>query len=286
MENNLLETDFYKLLKSYKGKYQYDCMVMCSGGKDSTFALYQIVKKYKMNPLVFTFDHGFENSDAMVNIQNSVNILDVDFLYYKTSYMKKAFKLAVEQKAKIHLCHLCSLWYVKLCFETAAKYKIPLIVGGWRNEQMDEGENTDKRYLVISENTKKFIKNFLHKTKEYKDFPLNKNEAIGKNKNIKTLSPHWFIGQNDMVNNQILKKELMWKPPKLSYPKGSTNCLLNFVSTYLSMKNFGFTHYHIEMEKRFKNGEISKKEFEEKLKIDFDKDFINKKILSKLRCKI
>lgn len=285
MNIGLLEIDFYKLLKSFKGKSQYDCMVVCSGGKDSTFALYQIVKKYKMNPLVFTFDHGFENEEAMRNIKNAVDILNVDFLYYRTSFMHDAFKLVVEKKAKISICHLCALWYTKLCFETAAKHNIPLIIGGWRIEQMEEKE-IDSRYLKLSEFTRKFIKENLHKIDKYKKFPLNKSEAIGKNSNIRTLSPHWFVGQDDMKNNCILKKELKWKAPRLSYPKGSTNCLLNFVSTYLSMKNFGYTHYHIEMEKQIKNGEISIKEANKKLKIDFDKKFINTKILNKIKCKI
>jgi len=286
MNNRLLEIDFYKLLKSFKGKSQYDCMVMCSGGKDSTFALYQIVKKYKMNPLVFTFDHGFENEDAMRNIQNAVKILDVDFLYYKTSFMSDAFRLVIEKKFKVHICHLCALWYVQLAFDTAAKYKIPLIVGGWRMEQMEEKNGVDPRYVKLSEFTRLFINKHLCSIEKYKKFPLNKDEAIGKNKNIQTLSPHWFVGQDDEKNNLILQNELGWKAPKLSYPKGSTNCLLNFASTYLSMKKFGYTHYQIEMEKQVANGEISKEDAAKKLKVDFDKEFINKKVLSKLKCKI
>lgn len=286
MHRELLEIDLYKKLKSFKGKSQYDCMVMCSGGKDSTFALYQIVKKYKMNPLVFTFDHGWENTDAMDNIQKAVEKLDVDFLYYKTSYMRDAFRLVIEKKAKVHICHLCALWYTKLCFDTAEKYKIPLIVGGWRAEQMDEGESVDKRYIKMSQYTKIFIQNVLRKIDKYKNFPLNKIEAIGKNAKIQTLSPHWFTNQNDKVNNDILRKELLWKVPKMSYPKGSTNCMLNFASSYLSMQHFGYTHYHIEMEKQIKSGELSKAEFQDKLQIGFDKDFINKRILNKLKCKI
>jgi len=40
----LLETDFIKMLKQHKGKGAYDCLVMCSGGKDSTAALYYMKK--------------------------------------------------------------------------------------------------------------------------------------------------------------------------------------------------------------------------------------------------
>ena len=36
----LLETDFIKTIQQYRGKHEFDCLVMCSGGKDSTAALY------------------------------------------------------------------------------------------------------------------------------------------------------------------------------------------------------------------------------------------------------
>jgi len=68
-----LETDFLKIINKYKGKQKYDCLVMCSGGKDSTSSLYYMTKRYKLNPLAFTFDHGFETEEAMENIRNAVD---------------------------------------------------------------------------------------------------------------------------------------------------------------------------------------------------------------------
>ena len=100
---------------------------------------------------------------------------------------------------------------------------------------------------------------------------------------IEALSPHWFLDDNPEEKLNILKKELGWKQIAQSYPKGSTNCQLNFPSVFLSMKNFGFSHYHIEMSKRIRNGEISREEALEKLKIDFDKDDVNL-ILEKMGC--
>ena len=57
-----LESDFIKILNQNKSKGKYDCLIMCSGGKDSTAALYYMKKRYKLNPLAFTFDHGFEQN--------------------------------------------------------------------------------------------------------------------------------------------------------------------------------------------------------------------------------
>src|SRR3954463_16352751 len=50
-EAKLLESDLLKILNKHKGKGKYDCLAMCSGGKDSTSALYYMKTRYKMNPL-------------------------------------------------------------------------------------------------------------------------------------------------------------------------------------------------------------------------------------------
>src|SRR5579871_3022632 len=47
------------LVEEYRGRYDYDCLVPFSGGKDSTWTLYYLVKEYGLKPLVVRFDHGF-----------------------------------------------------------------------------------------------------------------------------------------------------------------------------------------------------------------------------------
>jgi hypothetical protein len=283
-----LETDLLKLLKQNKSKSNYDCMVMCSGGKDSTLALYYMVKKYKLKVLAYTFDHGFENKQALENIKNATDKLNVDWLYFKTNFMKDAFREIIVSRSKTTICHICALWYTQLCYNTAANYKIPILIAGWRKEQSSSGEKSFDEYEYLSVETKNFIKYKLRKMAKYKNFPLNfkeaKKDALKKQKII-AISPHWFL--NDLPEDKLalLKKELNWKQIDQSYPLGSTNCQLNFPSVFLSMKNFGFSHYHIEVSKKIRNGEISREEALKSLKINFDKKYVNS-ILKKLDCKI
>ena len=130
-----LETDFIKTINQYKGKGEYDCLVMCSGGKDSTSSLYYMKRRYKLNPLAFTFDHGFETEDALENIRNAVEILGVDFLLFKTDFMKDMFSKILTTKSKAVICHPCSIWYMDLTFKIAAKFNIPIIIAGWTKGQ-------------------------------------------------------------------------------------------------------------------------------------------------------
>ena len=46
-------------LQKLRGKYEYDAVVGLSGGKDSTYVLYQMVKKYNLKVLAATYDNGF-----------------------------------------------------------------------------------------------------------------------------------------------------------------------------------------------------------------------------------
>ncbi len=143
-------------------------------------------------------------------------------------------------------------------------------------------------YEYLSSETKEFIRNNLRKIPKYKDFPLNIKEAIKKalkKQKITSLSPHWFIDDKPEDNLNLLKKELDWKQINQSYPLGTTNCQLNFPNVFLSMKNFGFSHYTIEISKMIRSGEISREEALQKLKIDFDKNYVNS-ILKEIDCKI
>ena len=47
----------------------YDCLILLSGGKDSTYALYLCDKIYKLKCLCITFDNGFLVEQAKNNIK-------------------------------------------------------------------------------------------------------------------------------------------------------------------------------------------------------------------------
>ncbi|MDD5079958.1 MAG: hypothetical protein PHH68_06520 [Candidatus Omnitrophica bacterium] len=282
----LLESELVKIIGRYRGKGRYDCLVMCSGGKDSTLGLYYMKRRYKMNPLAFTFDHGYENTGALVNIRNAVDILGVDWLYLKSDFMKGIFRKIVETGSAAPMCHLCAIWYMRLVYDTAARYNIPVIVAGWTKGQSTEGSESGGEYFTMSSATKGFILKHLRCDPAYKDFPLSMKEAIktarGSSK-IVALSPHWFLRYDPCESQEVLQKELKWSRPALSYPLNSTNCMMNFASVYLTMKNFGYTHYHIEMSKLIRKGELSRDEALKLLEINFGKDLVNS-ILKSIGC--
>jgi tRNA(Ile)-lysidine synthase TilS/MesJ len=285
-EKGALETDFIKILEKNKGKGEYDCLVMCSGGKDSTSALYYIKERYKLNPLAFTFDHGFETSDALENVHKAVDKLGVDFLFFKSSFMKDMFAKILKTGSRAVICHLCSIWYMDLTYKIAAKYNIPIIIAGWTKGQSVKQPVMSKcacksdapEYASMAQATKDFIEEHVKNDPKYKNFPKSMEEVLKKAKKrhkSMVVSPHWFLPIDADTYVETIKKELDWKYPKLSYPAKTTNCELNFISVYNSKKHYGYTHYDLEMSRLIREGIVSREEALRDLEINFDKDLLN-----------
>jgi len=284
--NQPMETDFIKIINKNRGKQKYDCLVMLSGGKDSTSSLYYMVKRYKLNVLAFTFDHGFETEEAMRNIHRAVEILGVDFMFFKSDFMKDMFSKILKTGSKAVICHPCSIWYMDLAFDVAARYKIPMIVAGWTKGQSTKQEVMSKcgcnvhspEFRQMAEATTEFLNTQLDDMPKYKNFPKSMEEVLKRaKKKFKTIvvSPHWFLPYGPETYVEVIKKELDWKRPQFSYPKGSTNCSLNFISVYNSVKHFGYAHYHVEASKLIRDLVVSREEAMEELEMDFDKDVLN-----------
>lgn len=84
------------------------------------------------------------------------------------------------------------------------------------------------------------------------------------------ISPHWFLPYGPEEYVKVIKEELKWKAPVLSYPEGSTNCLLNFMSVHNSMKHYGYTHYHVEASKLIREGVLLREDAMKQLETNFD----------------
>lgn len=281
-----LETDFIKILNQYKGKGEYDCLVMCSGGKDSTASLYYMKRRYKLNPIAFTFDHGFETEDALENVRNAVEILGVDFLFFKSDFMKDMFSRILKTESKAVICHLCSIWYMELTFKMAARFNAPIIIAGWTKGQSTKQPLMSRcgcsinqpEFVSMARATEEFLEKHVRTDPKYKNFPKSMEEVLTKAQKAHkclVLSPHWFLPYSSDVYVETIKNELKWKLPQLSYPANSTNCYLNFISVYNAMKYYGYTHYHVEMSKLIREGLLTREEASKSLEANFSKELLN-----------
>lgn len=257
-----LETDLTRLLARHRGRQKYDCLVMLSGGKDSTSALYTVVRKYRLNPLVFTFNHGFMPDEHLAIARRVVERLGVDWILLRSTFMREMFAEIVRSGSPTVICPVCSLWYMKTTYEVAARYDIPLILSGWTKGQTTTSNpnalttcacnQTTREHQAMARATREFMERATRTLPAYKGFPVNMEEVLKYARNklgskAITLSPHWFLPTDSAEYVQTIRDELGWSCPERSYPRNTTNCELNFLSTYLAVRHHGYSHYHIEM---------------------------------------
>jgi hypothetical protein len=133
---SLAEKNFLKQVKANRGKYQYDCAIGLSGGMDSTYVLYKLVKEYGLNVLAITFDNNFLSDVASTYINIVVRELNVDhvLLSYDKDLHYRLYKDAAVQLG--WPCVGCSFLGIALVQRYCFDNKIPFVVHGRARNQM------------------------------------------------------------------------------------------------------------------------------------------------------
>ncbi|MBP7652080.1 N-acetyl sugar amidotransferase [Candidatus Dependentiae bacterium] len=138
------EQELIKILNENKSKDSgWDCIVPVSGGKDSTWQIYNIKKRYNLNPLALTYKAPCRNSLGAKNLQNLINI-GVDHIDFTVNpKVEKRFMLkALEEKGAVALLIHMICWALALKF--AVKFGIKLVVWG-ENTGLEYGGNKNDR---------------------------------------------------------------------------------------------------------------------------------------------
>lgn len=124
------KTILNNLVNEYRGKYDYDCLVPFSGGKDSTYTLWYLVTQLNLKPLVIQFDHGFMRDKLKENNRRTFKKLGVDVLSFTPNW-KLVKRLMLEAlKRKGDFCWHCHTGIFSYPMHIAIKFNIPLIFWG------------------------------------------------------------------------------------------------------------------------------------------------------------
>jgi len=78
------EKELLRVLSQYRNKGQkYDCVIPISGGRDSSFVLHQMVRKYRTRALALTVDSGTITPEGVRNIERITHVLGVDHIWIR-----------------------------------------------------------------------------------------------------------------------------------------------------------------------------------------------------------
>jgi N-acetyl sugar amidotransferase len=119
-----------ELVETYRGRYAYDCIVPFSGGKDSTFTLWHLVRQHNVKPLVVSFDHGFYRPNHLRNVERTIKALGVDYLRFRPSWdvVKKLMLESLRRKGDF--CWHCHTGVFSYPMHIAVKFEVPLLFWG------------------------------------------------------------------------------------------------------------------------------------------------------------
>lgn len=253
--------ELMKKIERYRGDIdsKYDCAVGVSGGKDSMMTLYIAKKELGLNPLAIFIDNGFSLDEMYHNIKSATDLLGVDLIVYKVNAAKDIFKYLLQTKKPVYYCRVCHALIDVYVREVASKYNIKLLLGGYTKGQ--EFAKSEELFWIFDESDKN-VHNELSKSPELRDtLNILDNLAIYLYENyshIGQVNPFQYMDYDKEKILQFLIKEMNFKSPNDSWPKGSTNCSFNFVSQHLAVKHWGYSQHETEESTLIRNNEISR----------------------------
>lgn len=244
-----------KMLEEVKQKKaSYDCIVPFSGGKDSTYTLWAIVRKYGLKPLVVSFDHWFYRPKTLENRAKTFRELGVDVITFTPNWhvVKKLMLEALIRKGDF--CWHCHAGVFSYPMKMAVKLNIPLLIwgeGGGEYEgyfKLADLEETDEwkynRRIILgmrAEDMAGFIGVDLRDLDPYIYPPREELEAAG----VKSLPLGNFISWDVRKHVEIIKRELGWQEDELEsgFP-GPTyekiECMFEGLRDYVKYLKRGF----------------------------------------------
>lgn len=267
-----------RLIEKHRGKGDYDCIVPYSGGKDSTFQLYYLMKEYGLKPLVVRFNHGFMRTTIKNNNERTLKKLGVDMLEFTPNWLIVKRLMLESFKRKTDFCWHCHSGIYTYPLQIAVKFKIPLLF--WGEPLADLSSYYD--YLndeIEYEDEKKFnmVRNLgitaddmwgMINTPEN---PVDKRELIPYTypdlKDLKSIDYTSvclgsFIPWNYEKNTEIIKKELGWETDELEGVPSEINahgekieCFMQGTRDYIKFLKRGYgrvaqiNSFHVRNEK-------------------------------------
>jgi amino acid adenylation domain-containing protein len=119
---------------------EQDCIMLTSGGKDSTYALCQLVE-LGLTPLVFTLENGYISDGAKANIRRVVEDLGLELIEGSTPAMNRIFADSLDRVSNV--CNGCFKTIYTLSMKTARERGIRYIFTGLSRGQIFETRIAD-----------------------------------------------------------------------------------------------------------------------------------------------
>lgn len=249
------KTDLAELINTYRGKHAYDCIVPFSGGKDSTFTLWYLVKEYNLKPLVVQFDHGFMRPNLRQNNERTFKKLGVDVLSFRPNWHVVRKLMLESLRRKGDFCWHCHTGIFSYPMQIAVKFNVPLLFWGEPSAEYtsyysyDEPEEVDERRFnrfvnlgITADDMVGMIEGVEPRDLDpFRYPPLKELRRVG----VRSVCLGSFIPWDVKEQVKIIQTDLGWQgdevegvPPE--YPYEKIECYMQGVRDYLKFAKRGY----------------------------------------------
>ncbi|MCB1509485.1 MAG: N-acetyl sugar amidotransferase [Hyphomicrobiaceae bacterium] len=267
------------LIEEHRGKADYDCIVPFSGGKDSTYTLWYLMKEYKIKPLVVRFDHGFMREGLLTNNERTFKKLGVDVLNFAPNWrvVKRLMLEALRRKGDF--CWHCHTGIFSYPMHVAVRYQVPLVFWGepsseytqyydYKENEIEEVDETRfNRFVnlgITAEDMYGMIKD---------DFDLDPRDlapyTYPKMRDLKKLKYRSvclgsYISWDVKKNVDIIQRELGWQGDQVEgmpweeYPYEKIECFMQGMRDYIKYMKRGYSRVSQMVALDLRNGRITK----------------------------
>jgi amino acid adenylation domain-containing protein/non-ribosomal peptide synthase protein (TIGR01720 family) len=239
--------EFEKLLGRAKQENpsEYDCLLLYSGGKDSSYVLYRLVEM-GMKVLAYTFDNGFISSAAIENIKRQTSMLKVDCIVSKTGRMNEIFVESLNSDQTV--CSGCFKSLTTISTKIAQKKRINVVITGLSRGQIFDTK-LKKLYQQgiydVDEIEEKLaiFRRIYHANEDWTSKLLNVDLSNVAFENIHFVDFFRYDSRTvDEIRTYLKRKDKYWRQPK-DTGFCSSNCMMNDIGIYVHKKSIGYHNY-------------------------------------------
>jgi amino acid adenylation domain-containing protein len=224
----------------------YDCVALFSGGKDSTYMLYQLAAM-GLRVLAFTLDNGYISDEAKANIRRVTGALGVDHVWGQTPFMKDIFVDSLRRYANV--CNGCFKTIYTLAIELAREKGVRAIFTGLSRGQFFETRLTAEVFGDTTFDVQTIDESIARARRAYH----KRDDLISRSLDVDVFRAEQALAAIEFVDffrycdveldemYRFLAERGLWERP--SDTGRSTNCLINEVGIFIHKQKRGFHNY-------------------------------------------
>jgi len=266
-----LRARFRALCSEHRGRGPYDCLLAWSGGKDSTYTLSLLRRRYGLRVLAYTFDNGFVAPQAMENMRRISEALGVDHvivrprfdllrvLFFRAAERPEAFSLKALTRAS-GVCNACMGMAKGVGLQLALRHAVPIIAYGWSPGQAPVSSALFRRSAGMYRPMVDALMEPLQRLADDDVSPYFPAVDDWERVEVPPLdvAPLLFCRYDEAeIADEI--GALGWRRPPDTDPN-SSNCLLNAYGNAMHRARFGFHPYALELANLVRLGVMARHE--------------------------